>query len=188
MSVEADQVFRVQEPGFIWLATIYAAPGVHISGRDRYMDGLGHMLIRPMSLFTVADEEGREIDQATLLRYLAEIVWFPDAALQEYIEWEPVSDFVARATMAHGDVRASGEFTFSPEGDVLSFAAERYGEFNGEYRLETWVIPLSGHQEFSGVRVPATGDVTWRLAQGDYVWYRFTVQEIAYNLPDLFQH
>ena len=63
-----------------------------IAGRDRYADGHGHMLIKLASLLTVADGAGPEIDQGTLLRYLGEIVWFPSAALRDYISWEAIDE------------------------------------------------------------------------------------------------
>ncbi|HLV09779.1 MAG TPA: DUF6544 family protein, partial [Halanaerobiales bacterium] len=70
MSVEADQYFTTNQPGFIWKANIKAFPFFHISGRDKYYNGRGEMLIKPLSLFTIADSKGEEIDQGTLLRYL----------------------------------------------------------------------------------------------------------------------
>ena len=186
MPVEAEQYFTVEEPGFIWRAEIQAAPLIHIAGRDKYFEGEGNMLIKPLSLFTVADGKGEEIDQGSMLRYLAETIWFPSAALKEYITWEEVDDNQAKATMTYGDVTASGIFTFNEKGEVARFEAERYGEFDGEYRLENWSIPVSDYQEFEGIRVPTKGEVTWALDEGDFNWFIFELQEIQYNQPILY--
>lgn len=183
MSVEAEQYFTVEQPGFIWRAEIQAAPLIHIAGRDKYFQGQGNMLIKPMSLFTVADGKGPEIDQGSMLRYLAEIMWFPSAALEEYITWEEVDADRAKATMSHGDVTASGIFTFNEQGEAIRFEAERYGEFDGEFRMETWSIPVRDYQEFEGIRVPTKGEVTWELQEGDFIWFVFEVREIQYNQP-----
>ena len=183
MPVEAEQYFSVEEPGFIWKARIQAAPMIHIAGRDRYYEGKGNMLIKPLSLFKVADSKGEEIDQGSMLRYLAEIMWFPSAALEDYITWEEIDEDRAKATMTHKDMVASGVFTFNDMGEAILFEAERYGEFDGEFRLETWAIPVREYQEFEGIRVPARGEVTWRLEGGDFNWFIFEVQEIRYNDP-----
>lgn len=181
MPVEAEQYFITDEPGFIWKANIKAAPLFHISGRDKYENGKGNMLIKILSLFTVADSKGKEIDQGTLLRYLAETMWFPTAALNEYITWEEVDQYNAKVTMTYDEITASGIFTFNDKGQVINFEAERYGEFNGEIRLETWAIPVRNYKEFEGIRIPTKGDVTWKLDTGDFNWFNFEVTEIEYN-------
>ncbi len=183
MPVQAEQYFTSEEPGFIWKANIKAAPLIHIVGRDKYEDGKGNMLIKVLSLFTVADSKGEETDQGTLLRYLAETIWFPSAALNEYLIWEEIDANNVIATMTYGEITASGIFTFNDKDEVINFEAERYGEFDGETRLETWSIPLRDYKEFEGIRVPTKGDVTWKLDTGDFNWFNFEVTEIEYNKP-----
>lgn len=183
MPVEAEQYFTTEEPGFIWKANIKMAPLIHISGRDKYNDGKGNMLIKILSLISVADSKGKEIDQGTLLRYLAETMWFPSAALNDYIIWEEIDEYNAKATMTYGDITASGVFTFNDKGQVINFEAERYGEFDGETRLETWSIPVSEYKEFHGINIPTKGDVTWELDDGDFNWFNFKIIEIEYNKP-----
>ena len=183
MPVQAEQYFTSQEPGFIWKANIKAAPFVHISGRDKYENGKGNMLIKVLSLFTVANSKGKEIDQGTLLRYLAETIWFPSAALNEYLTWEEIDEQNAKATMTYGDITASGVFTFNSKGEVVNFEAERYGEFDGDIRLETWSIPVRDYKQFEGIKIPTKGNVTWKLDTGDFNWFNFEVTEIEYNKP-----
>ena len=67
-SVETEQYFTTDEPGFVWKANIKAAPLFHISGRDKYE--MARKYNQNSSLFTVADSRERN-DQGTLLRYLA---------------------------------------------------------------------------------------------------------------------
>ncbi|SCZ10259.1 DUF6544 family protein [Alkaliphilus peptidifermentans] len=186
MPVQSEQYFITEEPGFIWKANIKAFPLIHIVGRDKYQDGQGNMLIKLLSLFTVADSKGKEIDQGTLLRYLAETVWMPTAALNEYITWEEIDEDNAIATMTYGDITASGVFTFNDKGEVIKFEAERYGEFNGEFRIETWSIPIGDYKEFEGIRVPTKGNITWKLDAGDFNWFNFEVIDIEYNIPEPF--
>jgi hypothetical protein len=184
MPVEAEQFFTVSQPGFIWRARIEAAPLFFLVGRDQYRHGRGNMLIKALALVQMADSKGTEIDQGTMLRYLAETAWFPTAALSDYIRWEGLSDTSARATMHQGGVTASGVFTFNPAGDVTQFEARRYGEFDGTYRLETWSIAMRDHQERAwGIRIPVQSEVTWKLKTGDFTWYTLAISDIVYNDP-----
>ncbi|HEX8039943.1 MAG TPA: DUF6544 family protein, partial [Chryseosolibacter sp.] len=79
MPFQAREYFSINPPSFVWTAKANAAPLIPIAGRDKYEDGKGNMLIKPLFLFTAADRSGDEIDESTLLRYMAEIAWFPHA-------------------------------------------------------------------------------------------------------------
>lgn len=62
MPARVEQYFTVDKPGFIWKARVNMAPLVYFTGRDRYAEGRGHMLIKLFSLVKVADAGGKEID------------------------------------------------------------------------------------------------------------------------------
>lgn len=186
MPFEAVQYFRVDEPGFIWKAKIKPAPFFNIVGRDRYSDGHGNMLIRLLSFLTISDAAGKEIDQGSLMRYFAEMQWFPMAALSNYITWEEIDENSAKATIGYQGVRASAIFTFNDKGQITDFAGERYMEKNGEYSLETWTGSTVEYGEFNGIRIPCKGEVTWKLKQGDFTWLKWEINEVEYNKPKLY--
>ncbi|WP_051237853.1 DUF6544 family protein [Lacticigenium naphthae] len=186
MPVDAEQYITASKPGFIWSASIKPFPFVHIAGRDKYLNGRGSMLIKPLSLFTLTDSKGEEIDQGTLLRYLAETVWVPSAVLNKYISWKKIDENNAKATMTYGGIAASGIFTFNQKGEVIRFEAERYGDFNGEFRIETWSISVSDYKPFEGIKVPTKGTITWKLAEGDFTWFTFELLKIEYNNPTVY--
>lgn len=183
MKVEAWQYFKPIKPSFLWVADVKAAPLLHLSGRDKYENGKGHMLIKALSLFPVADSKGPTIDQGTMQRYMAEIIWFPTAMLEPYIKWEAVGNNQAKATMNYGGVEASGIFTFAENGDVVSFETKRYYDRKEGATLETWFISIreNGYKEFSGIRIPAKSSVTWKLKDGDFTWFNLEIVEVKYN-------
>lgn len=186
MPFQAEQYFVTEEPGFIWNAKINAAPIFHIAGRDKYDDGHGNMLIKILSLFTIGDATGKEIDQGTMLRYLAEMMWFPAVALNDYIKWEEIDKKSAQATMSYRGVTASAIFIFNENDDIDSFSAQRYGEFGGQYSLETWSGSVKEIKVMDGIRIPTKGEVTWELETGDFTWLEWEITEIEYNNPIIY--
>ncbi len=66
-------------------------PFIKITGRDKFVDG-----------------KGEKMDEGTLQRFLAEIVWFPSAALSQYITWEAIDSLSAKATMNYKGTNGSG--------------------------------------------------------------------------------
>ncbi|MGC9471801.1 MAG: DUF6920 family protein [Bacteroidales bacterium] len=183
MPLKAEQYFRTDRPGFIWIADVKATPLIHLAGRDKYINGKGHMLIKLLSLIPVADATGPHIDQGTLLRYLGETIWFPTAILSPCITWESIDSLSARATMAWGDIQASGTFLFNEKGEITGFEAERYYTRKEGPTLERWLVEVDTDKtiESAGIRVPARATVTWKLDSGDFTWYRIEIKEIKYN-------
>lgn len=183
MPVTSEQYFTVNPPGFVWLARVNESGIVSFSGRDRYEDGKGHMLIKVLNLFPIVNADGAAIDQGTMVRYLAETVWFPSAAVSDYIKWKELDSLKAEATMTYTGITASGVFTFNAAGDVESFEAQRYYDRDGIAILETWYVAMSpdSYQEFDGVRIPTRSSVTWKLESGDFTWYKLEIQEVVYD-------
>lgn len=186
MSAQANYYHSALEPGFVWQAKIKAAPFIHIAGRDMYQDGRGNMLIKIQSMKTVADARGPEIDQGSLLRYLAEAVWYPTFALSKYVTWDEVDPHSARATMSYKGVTASGVFKFNDRGEVTSFEAERYMERQGNYSLAIWSVLMTDYKEFDGILAPSRGEVVWKLKSGDFNWYQFEVEQLEFNNPTVY--
>ncbi len=183
MPFKAEQYFTTQKPGFIWLADVEAAPGIYLAARDKYEDGKGHMLIKLLTLFPVADAKGKEINQSAMVRYLAEIIWFPSASLNNYIRWEQVDSATVKATMTYGGATASGFFKFNENGDVVSFEAKRHYYRKDGSTLEDWFAQIEpqGYKEFKGVRIPTKVTATWKLKEGDFTWLNMEISEIHYN-------
>lgn len=77
---------------------------VPVTGRDKFVDGKGQMTFELFSLINVANDTGDKIDQGTLQRYLAEICWFPSAALSPYIKWDDIDSTSAKATLTYKNV------------------------------------------------------------------------------------
>ena len=178
MPFQSTQYFSTSPPAFVWEAHITAGPLVEIVGRDKYQDGRGHMLIKPLYLFTAANSFGKEIDQGTLLRYLAEAAWFPQVAVNDYLRWEGIDDYHARVTMEYGGVSASGIYSFNEQGLVNGFEARRYGDFGGIYRKETWSVSVVAHKSFNNTPIGHRSEVTWKFKEGDFTWLKMEVTEI----------
>ena len=183
MPFTAVQYFTVAPPAFNWQVNVQAAPLLSLAGRDQYANGRGHMLIKLLALFPVADAKGPETDQGSMVRYLAETIWFPTAALSDYLTWEALDAASARVTMSYGGVTAAGVFRFNAQGDVISFEAQRYGEFDGTYSLETWFITMTGWKTLQGIRIPYASEVAWKSKAGDFTWLKLEITELEFDMP-----
>ncbi len=178
---KAHQITRIDSPGFLWLVEVEMNPVLWMRGRDSYQDGKGTMNIWLNSLIPVVREAGPKIDEGAMQRFLGEMVWFPQQALQPYIEWEPVDAERARATITWGEISASGVFTFGKNGDFIRFEALRYYGADPDGDRKPWILTVQDYAQFEGVRVPSSLEATWQLKTGAWTWLKLEVEEIHYK-------
>jgi hypothetical protein len=184
MPFTAEQWFSATSPSFVWKTQVSLMGPVSFSGRDKLVEGHGSMLIKLGSVIPVVNaKDNPKLDQATLLRFMAEICWFPTAATEPYFKWEPAGDLAAKATIETKDLEVSGIFTFNENGELLSFEAERYMGTGDEARLEKWLVENKAYKRFHGIKIPSKSEVSWKLEEGDHTWLRLEITDIRYNEP-----
>jgi hypothetical protein len=181
MPVRAEQYFSVDPPAFVWSADVTMLRTLPLVGRDEYRGGKGRMLIKALSLVSVVDATGEKIDQGTISRFLAEIVWFPSAALSRHIAWIPLDGARAKAVMSYRGVTASAVFSFDGVGRFSSMRAERFMGGGSDARLRPWLASASEWRRMGGVEVPVRGGVAWELESGDFDYYRWEISELEFD-------
>lgn len=182
MKAEARQYFSAEPPAFNWMINLNMKPGIKVVGRDKFEDGKGEMLIKLLSAIPmVKAKDSEKVDQATLQRYLAEIVWFPSAAASPYITWESIDDQAAKGTMNFQGTQGSGVFYFDDKGDFKKFVAMRYKDAK-DTKPSQWTVTAKETGLRNGIRIPVKCEVAWELDDKTWTWLKLKVADIKYNL------
>ena len=184
MAFEATHTAAPLAKGFVWDARVSIAPLLHVRVRDALVEGRGSGQVALMSAFAVEADSGRtEMNSGSLHRFLAEAVWYPTALIPgENLNWEPVDDARALATLTVGQLEVSLEFRFGDAGEVLSiYTPGRWGRFEGRYEQLPWEGHFARYAVREGFRVPVEGEVGWYF-DGDWqpVW-RGTITNVAFE-------
>lgn len=188
MPFTATQYFNVEDPAFVWTTEVDFMPMVDMVGRDKLIDGQSEMLIKLANVIPVVDEgKNEKINSGAMLRYMAEMVWFPSAALNDYIKWEAIDADAAKATFTLNGKSVSGIYTFSDEGNFKSFEADRYYGGKKDSKLEKWKIMASDYKEFNGIRIPNKCSVTWKLKEGNFNWLNLEITAWEYNTTEQYE-
>lgn len=178
----AEQYFTVQPPAFNWNINTEMNSILSVAGRDKFEDGKGEMIIKLLSLLPVANAKNDEkVNQATLQRYLAEIVWFPSASLSPYITWEFIDDYSARATMEYKGTKGSGVFYFDKDGHFKKFEAMRYQNSKANKPTE-WTVFATQSEVRNGIKIPIECEASWKLEDGKWTWLKLKIMDIQYNV------
>ena len=144
MRFEAEQHFTTEPPGFLWHARMKTGPLTAVTATDEYCDGKGSLAVRLPSLVRVSTARGPGIDQGSLLRYLAEMCWFPSAYLSDHIQWQPLNGSSARATMSYGGASASAVLHVNEAGRLTNLVAQRYQDSSRQ--MAEWSTPIDDYR------------------------------------------
>lgn len=180
----AVQYSTVNVPAFVWFVDVKMNDFLFVYGRDKYENGKGSMIIKVNSLIKVVDEKGAKLDEGTMQRYLGEMVWLPNVALSQYVEWKEINDTVAEATMSYKGINATGRFYFNKNGDVVKFQALRYMGNNPDAKKYNWVMTITDYKVFEGIKIPSQMFATWELENKNWTWIQLEVVDVKYNVAD----
>jgi len=183
MPLEAEEYYTTNPPGFIWYGSIEFIPFLSVKARDMLSEGKGAMLVKLLGLINIVDATGPEMNQASLVRYLSETIWFPTALLSDYIQWEPVDTDSAKATIRVDGLSASAVFYFKESGELENLVTERYYDEGGQFVLRTWSTPITEYKAINGIRMPSKGYAEWNLDSRDFKYIEIELTDIEYNNP-----
>ena len=139
------------------------------------------MHVKVLGVFSIVDEEGPEMDQGSLLRWLNETMWFPSVWATDVISWEAVDDAVAIASVTADGLTVSAELRFDEQGRLINFTADRFRDTDDGAVLTKWATPLRAHARFNHIELPSEGGGVWHLPDGEFEYIQLRITDIEYR-------
>lgn len=170
----------VHRPGFLWNGRVAMLPGFAAHVHDSYIAGTGTLHAAMLGLFTVAAVQGGgEIARGEMMRYFAEMAWYPTALLpSQGVRWDAVDDHSANATLVDGPISLSLLFRFDEAGQITSIHADARGSGVGrDMVMLPWDCNVSNYQLRHGMMVPIRGEV----AKGNKPYFVGALTSLAYE-------
>ena len=178
----ATQVVGLTEPSFVWQVKAEVKPFIYVHGADSYLDGVGSLQMRLLNLFKVANEKGGpKINQSSFQRYLLELPWYPQAALNRNMKWKQIDKHTARVVMNHRGVPGEAYLRFDDEGDVVYTSAMRFKDTDDKAELLECIGESKEINLMDGIRMPILVHVTWRLPERLYTWFKVQIFKLEYR-------
>ena len=161
----------MHRPGFLWNGRVAMLPGIAAHVHDSYIVGVGSLHAALLGLFTVAQVQGGgEAARGELMRYFAEMVWYPTALLpSQGVRWVAVDEDLAKATLVDGPITVTLLFRFDGAGLITSVHADARGASTGKDGVTVmlpWDCSVSSYQWRDGMMVPTTGEAAWLRPEG----------------------
>jgi hypothetical protein len=161
-----------------------------VIGRDTYVGGQGHMLIRLLDLFTIADGTGEEYDTGELVTYLNDAVLVaPSMLLVPEVSWLSVdaSSFDLRLTDRGRAVTA--RITVDQDGAPTDFSTtDRFcydPDEPAKLLRARWTTPIAGWEVVDGRPLPTGAQAVWHLPRGPFAYadFRLIPGSLVFNVP-----
>jgi hypothetical protein len=165
----------MSRPGFVWDARVQMAPGVSAWVHDAYVVGEGILEARALGAIPVMTMRGGgDIALGELMRFFAECAWYPTRLLpSQGVEWAPIDEQSARATLTDGALTLTLTFTFGPDDLIRTVRAEsRPRLLDGRTVAAPWQGRFWDYARRDGMLVPIHGEVAWLLPEGEQAYWR----------------
>ncbi len=171
----AEQTVGISYVGFVWRArtTLLGPIGVEMTD---YLEGdEAGLEARLLGLIRLARAPpGVALSRGEAMRYLAELIWNPDAILfNRDIDWRVLDAHRLTAATGTGERRCEIGLWLDSHGLPHQLAAEDRPRMVGR-RFETtpWFGRCHDYQWLANRRIPRRAEVGWRIDGREFVYFR----------------
>jgi hypothetical protein len=162
--------------------------GLPVTVLHSYADTTATMRGRLLSLVTVLDSAGPEMNRGETVTVFNDLVLLaPGALVDAPVEWTEVDGDRVRGVFTTGDQRVSADLLFDDSGDLVDFHSPdrlRASEDGSSFTRQPWSTPITERRDFHGVRLPAVGRARWLDPEtGDWFTYiELEFTDVAHNV------
>ncbi|WP_462254747.1 DUF6544 family protein [Ferruginibacter sp.] len=155
-----------------------------VPGYHRYQNETATMQIKLLGLFNVVNVKGTEMNKAETVTVFNDMcLMAPAALIDKRIEWTAIDSLSANATFTNGINKITATLYFNEQGQLINFISDdRYaiGEMK-QYRFST---PVKNYTPIGGIKIMEYGETVWHYPDGEFVYGKFTLKSIEYNVTD----
>ena len=158
--------------------------GMMVPGFHNYQNKTAAMQVKLFGLFPVVQAKGNEMNKAETVTILNDMcLLYPSSLIDKRIAWSPIDSTSAKATFTNGDNKISAILHFNKLGQLTNFISDdRYAISDMKrYRFST---PVKNYKLINGRNVPTYGEAVWHYPDGDFVYGKFYLKTIDYNVYD----
>ena len=162
--------------------------GLPVTVMHSFKDTTATMRAKVLSLFTVVDASGPEMDRGETVTVFNDLVVLAPAAIVDApVQWTTLDAHHVRGRFFDGDQSVSAELTFDARHDLVNFVSDdraRAAPDGRSFTPQRWSTPLSGYREANGRRVLAAGEARWHAPQpeGQFTYVELHLDDITYNV------
>ena len=159
--------------------------GLSLPGYHKYQNGHAGMEVSFFGVFPVVKVSGPEMDIAETVTFFNDLCLFAPAALiDDRITWQTISDEEVIATFSYKQISIKAKLRFNAQGQLVDFISEDRYEVN-EMKQLPFSTPVFSYTHLNGRNVVSYGEGVWHYPEGPFVYGKFRLEDVAYNVANM---
>jgi hypothetical protein len=154
-----------------------------------FTGGAATMRVRALSLFTMVDASGPEMDRGETVTVFNDLcILAPGALVDAPVAWEALDGHHVRGTYTDGANAVTAELTFNDEHELVDFVSDDRSAVSADgttFTPQQWSTPISGYHELGPWHLGTIGEGRWHTPDGEFAYIEFRLDDITYNAADL---
>ena len=159
--------------------------GTTVQGYHNYQNANASMQVKLFGAFSVVDESGIVMNKAETVTVFNDMcLMAPATLIDNRIQWKTIDDYTVEAVFDNEGFQIKATLTFNEKGQLINFTSDdRYAVSDMKpYRFST---PIKDNKNFNGINVPTYGEAIWHYPDGAFVYGKFYLKNIEYNVSEL---
>lgn len=178
LAFTAQQTFAIAKVGFLWQAW-FRIGGPQMLVVDYLVEGEGGLEGRLLSAFPIVRVIGGDITfRGEAMRYLAELMWIPDALLfNPQLEWRVIDARTLAVATGNGARRSEVRIILDDAGDPVRAHADDRPRADGRVITTCpWFTRGTDYRSIGGRRIPMRGEAGWILDGIEFIYFRGRIE------------
>jgi hypothetical protein len=165
--------------------------GLPVTVLPVFVDSTATVRVKLLSLFTVVDASGPEMDRGETVTVFNDlVVMAPGAIVGAPTTWTAIDATHVRGDFTDGGQTVSAVLTFNAEHDLVDFVSDDRTRASADGKTFTplrWSTPLAGHRDTDGHRILTIGEGVWHAPRpdGSFTYLEFHLDAITYNVGNV---
>ena len=162
--------------------------GLPVTVLHQYQHATATMRAKALSLATVVDASGPEMDRGETVTVFNDLVVLaPGAIIDAPVRWTAIDAQHVRGAYTDGDQIVAAVLTFNAEHDLVNFVSQdryRASPDGKAFDRQDWSTPLAAYRLTDGRHLPTVGEGRWNAPEpeGSFTYVEFHIDDIHYNI------
>ena len=147
--------------------------GIPFQGLDSFIDGKGEMKGVIAKNITLFNQHGETMDKATLVTWLAEIIFMPTQLLSGDVEIKELDKNTAFVSITYDNNTVGGVYKFKDNGELFEFTTDdRAVSYNdGSFEYKKWSALYEEYMNKGEMLLPDRLKAEWHLDNNDLTYF-----------------
>ncbi|MCG2459998.1 hypothetical protein K8352_04520 [Flavobacteriaceae bacterium F89] len=158
--------------------------GLSTYGYHCYKKNKASMSVKLLSLLPVLQVGKPELFPTETVTFFNDLCLFAPAVLiDDRISWKEIDDRSAKATFSNKGTTISAILHFNEKGQLVNFDSNDRIAVD-EMKTYPFSTPVKNYLNSNGFNLPTYGEAVWHYPDGKFVYGRFELKEIEYNVSE----